>query len=135
MSRTSILRSPEIDNKVHARLLNWGRWLRYDIGDIGFPHKSPFVIEPSKGAMIEDADAEEIDRVVAGIGASPSKHGKVLAFVLKVEYAERSEAMSTAVEQRAKDVAIKWGIQCSKTKYKELLKEARLCVQGRLELV
>lgn len=126
------LRSKVIDDRMHARLLNWGRWLRYDstIARLGYPWKSPFVFSPSKGQAIADLDAEHIEWVVSSLACSDIGRGRLLAFVLKVEYAERPDGQLPAVEQRAKDVSLAWKMPCSRRGYYNLLSQARAAVSA-----
>lgn len=118
------------DEEIHARLCNWGRWLRYDPGQsLGYPTKSPFVFSPrAGGGLIADLDAEHIEWIVSSLGISGLERGELYAFVLKVEYAERPEHAMPHVSQRAADVKDRFRCPCAERTYYHHLAKAREAV-------
>jgi len=118
--------------EIHVRLLNWGRWLRWDstIARLGYPTEAPWVFSPRRGQLIADLDAEHIEWVVSTMYISKdfSPLGHLHAFILRVEYAERSEDEMPAVEQRAEDVQRRFKTPCHKSTYYNHIIEAKKMV-------
>jgi hypothetical protein len=127
------LRSDAIDEELHGRLLNWGRWLRYDdtVSQLGYPKKCPFTFSPSRGGMVADIDAQHIEHVVSSLdmaGRGGFGHGWMYAFILRVEYAEKPDGLMGPVSERAKDVSRRFKTRCSQRQYYNLLYRARRMV-------
>ena len=130
--RSKILRSNVIDMTLHGRLLNWGRYLRSDntFSMLNYPSSSAFVVEPTKGMLISELDAEHIEVIVSSFMTSDYEMLPIHAIVLKVEYAERSESRSGPVEERAKDIGKIFKTGCSRSTYFRMLAEARNAVDA-----
>ena len=118
------------DDEIHARLLNWGSWLRWDntIARLGYPTQCPFVFSPRKGAMVADIDAEHIEWIVSSLHVSELPLGVLYAFVLKVEYAERPDKAVPHVSQRAGDVRRRFRRPCAERTYYHHLAKAKRAV-------
>jgi len=122
------------DLEINARLINWGRWLRWDstIARLGYPTQCPFVFSPRKGKMIADLDAEHIEWVVSSLYMAGTKPGFELsllyAFVLRVEFAERPENSQPHVSQKAEDVRRRFKRPCAERSYYRHLYNAKLAV-------
>lgn len=119
------------DDEVHARLINWGRWLRFDdtLYRLGFPHEAPFVFSPRKGGVIADIDAEHIEWIVSSLAVSNIGNGMLYAFILKIEYAEKPEGMIGPVETRAADVRRRFKRPCAISTYYYHLAKAKQAVK------
>ena len=115
---------------IHVRLLNWGKWLRYDdtLAKLGYPTQAPFVFSPRKGGTIADPDAEHMEFVVSSLMVSGFGDGELFAFILKVEYAERPEHMLGPVVVRARDVSRRFRRPCSERSYYRHLTRAKIAV-------
>lgn len=115
------------DDEVSARLINWGRWLRFDdtLYRLGFPHEAPFVFSPRKGGVIADLDAEHIEWVISSLAVSNIGNGRLYAFILKVEYAEKPEGLIGPVSTRAEDVRRRFKRPCAERTYYHHLEKAR----------
>jgi hypothetical protein len=114
----------EVD-KMEGRLINWGRYLRYDPSiKLGYPDHSPFVFSPSKGGVYHDEDAEHIEYLVSSLPLISDK-GEVLAFVLKLHYAERWQHIIDKVT----DLRRRFNRHYSRTAYYDLLSDAKKAVQ------
>ncbi len=133
--RSKILRSEAIDDELHARLLNWGRYLRSDdtYYKLDYPHRCPFVMDPTKGLTVSELDADHIESIVSTFAICGYAVSEENAFVLKVEYAEKSDCFMGPVEERAHDVRRRYGIKCCVATYYELLKRARVAVNALVE--
>lgn len=116
--------------QIHARLLNWGRWLRNDntYQKLGYPSKSPFVVAPTKGNLISDLDAQHIEEVVSSLNVSGINNAVIYAFILKIEYAERPTSRMHTVGDRAKDVSRHFNCRCGERTYYYHLAKARTAV-------
>lgn len=121
-------------DEVHGRLLNWGRWLRYDntIARLGYPTQSPFVFSPHKGKVIADLDAVHIEFIISSmyISGDFSPLGMLYAFILRVEYAEHPDNRMPHVSQRAQDVRRKFKRPCAERTYYHHLEKAKLMVSA-----
>ena len=132
---SAIARKLEAD-EVHVRLLNWGRWLRYDstYARLGYPSQAPFLFTPRKGALIASLDAQYIEDIVSDLYVSglerPEEWPKNLlyAFILRVEYAEKPEALMGTVADRAKDVRKRFRRPCAESTYYGHLANAKIAV-------
>jgi hypothetical protein len=124
-----MLRSDAIDERMHGRLINWGRWLRADntLKQLDYPSACPFVFSPPRGGTLDDLDAEEIEWVVSSLACGGGR-GALHAFVLRIEYAERPDGQMPPVQVRARDVARKYKQRCSRSTYYNLLRDARKAV-------
>ena len=128
--RSKILRSEIIDEVLHGRLINWGRYLRSDdtYRKLGYPGKCPFTIEPVKGETISEIDAMHIEEIVSSFHASKFKLLPVHGTILKVEYAEKPEGFMGPVKERAYDIGRIYRTRISETRYYEMLSSARFAV-------
>ena len=122
-------------DEIHARLLNWGRWLRYDpdMAKLGYPRKSPFVFSPTRGTMIADIDAEYIEYIVSTLNVSKFGRGELHAFILRVEYVEHEESHMPHASQRARDVRRRFRLPCAERTYYKLLEKAKAAVDALAE--
>ena len=118
-------------DEIHVRLINWGSWLRHDstFSKLGYPSQAPFIFSPSKGVLIADLDAAYIEWIVSTLHMSGFERGLLYAFILKVEYAERSEGKVPHVSQRAKDVSRHFKRPCAERTYYHHLANAKKAVQ------
>ena len=115
--RITKLRTDAIDEELHARLLNWGRWLRQNPSRLDFPHKVCFMQFPERGYTVDELDAMHIEEIVstfeiAGLGLS-----RFHSAVLKIEYVERADSSMNPVDERAEDVARKFSMPFSVRSY------------------
>ncbi len=133
--RSKILRSAVIDSELHGRLLNWGRYLRSDntYYKLDYPHRCPFTVEATHGETIFELDADHIESIVSAFATCEFPVSNQYAFVLKVEYAERSDSFLAPVAIRARDVSRRYGIKCSERGYYSMLYMARKAVQAFVE--
>jgi hypothetical protein len=116
---------PTETDKIEARLINWGRYLRYDPSiKLNYPDHSPFVFSPAKASVYHDEDAEHVEFLVSSLPLM-SKKGEVLAFVLKLHYAERWQY----IVDKVTDLRRRFNRHYSRSKYYELLSEAKKAIQ------
>lgn len=115
--------------EIHMRLVNWGNWLRWDstIARLGYPDQSPFVFSPRRGQMIADLDAIHIEWIVSTMYISRqfSPMGHLYAFILRVEYAERSDSSARARAHLADDVSRRFKIRCAERTFRHHLLNAK----------
>lgn len=123
--------------QTHARLINWGRWLKYDntFAKLGYPKHAPFVFIPYKGKMIADLDAEHIEFIVSTLAVagrnSPElcRDGLLHSFILKIEYGETIREKKRPVADRAEDVRRRFNRPCSEKTYYYHLARAKRAVR------
>lgn len=118
-------------DEIHARLVNWGRWLRWDsaIARLGYPTEAPFSFSPRRGGIVADLDAEHIEWVISSLNVSGYENGVLYAFILKVEYAESPDQAMSYVGQRAEDVRQRFKRPCAISTYYYHLVKAKTAVR------
>lgn len=118
------------DQEIHARLINWGRWLRQDdtFDRLGFPRFVPFIQAPSNSVTVADADAEHIEFVISTFAGMKGTRGPLYAFILKIEYAERPGHALPPPEVRAEHVRKRFNRRCGRSTYYSHLANARRAV-------
>jgi len=128
---TSILAKRLLAEEIEARLINWGKWLQSDntYRRLGYPSKPPFTVEPTRGSVIAENDAEWIAYVISTCAMWDFGRSRLYAFVLKVEYAERAGKKIPHVSQRAADVRKHFKMPCAESTYYKHLNKAKEMVQ------
>lgn len=118
------------DQEIHARLVNWGRWLRADntFAALGFPKFDPVFARSTPGPSIADLDAQHLEHVISTLAGWDASRGPLYAFILKIEYAERPGHALPPAEVRAEYVRRRFNRKCARSTYYGHLASARRAV-------
>lgn len=128
MPQTALSYTDKDDERMHGRMINWGRVMRDRYNGNGYPSSVSFMTFPSKCETADELDAEKIEEVMAAFRVGNIGLSAVHAFLAKIEYLERDEARMNTASERAADVRRKYNMPCSERTYYRLLWQARKAI-------
>ena len=130
------LHKKQQETTENIRLENWGRWNRAG-GNERLDYTTwgeifSFYLGSPSGETVDEIDAEKIELVITTLDMA-GRNGdlpwtELHAFVLRLEYMERSEGNHLPQSERAKHVSRKFKRPCAKRTYRYHLFRAKKAV-------
>ena len=110
------LQSGACSKETHDRLMNWGEYIRGGLPRLGYGSA-----QSSERPNAYDVDDAELVEFVMTSWAQASERGELLAFILKLNYAE---GWGPAAD-RARDYRRKYDTPCRDRRFYKMLWDAR----------
>ena len=136
MNGIAALARKQAEVTKEMRLVNWGRWNRSgsnpNLDYTTWGEIFSFYLGAPSKQMVNELDAQVIEHVVTTLDMS-GRAGEfpwteLYAFVLRLEYMERSDDNQRVQSERAKDVSRKFKRPCASRTYRKHLYNAKRAI-------